>query len=314
VEQIGNELHVSYSDREINKVLEGIGESIVPFSRHFSQNEEFFIKMERDVTIPHLPIHHDVREPKPDGDYLQGIREVVTQLSDTAPQILKELIYFFDPSEIMRPCFFKIYRVEDECYLYLLRIDLMMKPAEGFVIERGTNDRTPRYRTHKLFLEPMIIPLAEVQKIEGKVKGFLIKQTISDTWIGELGRGYMVQGIWIDLDLTRFFTRLFVPKGRKIYPFFPFICKYKTLCHSVIDLGSDGRRNAVPHLHRAMQFLLPSMTRIQTVMKNVSFSEDMAFFLDLKSKVPEIWYEPWKSTTVESYLNESDMREFKIYD
>lgn len=314
MEQIGNKLNVSYSDRDINGLLEGIGDRTAPFSRHYSQNEDFFLKLERDFTLPHLPIHHDVREPKPDREYLQSIRAVISELAELAPQVLKEMIYFFDPSEILRPCFFKVYRVEDECYLYLLRIDLQMRPAEGTVVERGTNDVTPRYSSRKLFLEPLIIPLEEVLKDEGKVKGFRIRQTISETWIGEQGRGYMLHGIWMDLDLTRFFSRLFLPKGKKTYPFFPFLCKFKTVCQSVIHLDPAGRRNAVPYLHRAVQFLLPSMARIQLVMKNVSFTEDMPFFIDFKARVPEIWYEPWKDMRVETYLNEAEMREFRVED
>jgi hypothetical protein len=314
VEQIGNKLSVSYSDRDINGLLEGIGDRTAQFTRHYSQNEDFFLKLERDFTVPHLPIHHDVREPKPDREYLQGLRAVISELAGLAPQVLKEMIYFFDPSEILRPCFFKVYRVEDEHYLYLLRIDLQMRPAEGTAIERGTNDVTPRYTSRKLFMEPLIIPLDDVLKDEGKVKGFVIKQTISETWIGEQGRGYMLHGIWMDLDLTRFFSRLFLPKGKKTYPFFPFICKFKTVCQSVIHLDPAGRRNAVPYLHRVIQFLLPSMARIQLMMKNVSFTEDMPFFIDFKARVPEIWYEPWRDIKVEAYLNESEMREFRVED
>jgi hypothetical protein len=49
-------------------------------------------------------------------------------------------------------------------------------------------------------------------------------------------------------------------------------------------------------------------------MKNASFSEELPFFRELKGKVPPAWYEPWKNIRVEAYLNDSEMREFRIED
>ena len=34
--------------------------------------------------------------------------------------------------------------------------------------------------------------------------------------------------------------------------------------------------------------------------------------LELKGKVPESWFEAWKGVKVEAYLNDADMREFRI--
>ena len=312
MEQISNEIRIGYSDPDINAILDKIGGKTHPFTRHFSQGEEFFLKLEEEFAVPHFPIHHDVRNPKPSEEYLGILKTVMNQLARLAPQVFGDLAYFFDPSEIMRPCFYKIYRIEDSHYLYMLRLDLMIKSTDSTVIERGTNDITAHYSSRKLFLETVVIPLAEVVRSDGRIKALKIKQTISQTWIGESGRGYFVQGIWMDMDLTKFFSKLFLPKGRRIYPYYPYLCKYKTVCQSVIELSSEGRKANIPYLHRAIQFLSPLIEKIQSALKNTSFSEELGIFLELKTKVPEAWYAPWKGIRLEAYLNESDMKEFLI--
>ena len=315
MEQISNEIGVGYSDRDINAILEAIGRDPRPYTRHFSQGEDFFLKLENEFTVPHFPIHHDVRRAEPSAEYLGVLSKVLDQVAGLAPQALKGLTYFFDPAEILRPCFYKLYRIEDSSYLYLLRVDLAMKSSDSTVVHRGTNDTTAMYRSRKLFLENTVIPLSDVLRDEdGRAKAFRVRQTISQTWIGEFGRGYFQQGIWMDLDLTRFFSRLFLPVGRKTYPFYPFLCKYKTVCQSVIDLSPEGRTTTMPSLHRAIGFLLPAMEAIQSEMRHGGFAEDMKIFRDLKARVPEAWYAPWEGIRVESYLNESEMKEFRIED
>ena len=186
--------------------------------------------------------------------------------------------------------------------------------VDSAVLERGTNDRTPHYRSRRLFLEDTIIPVHEVVRQEGKIKAFRIRQTISQTWIGEHGRGYFVQGIWMDLDLTKFFTRLFLPRNKRTYPYYPYLCKYKTVCQSGVDLSPSGRRTAVPWLHRSLGFILPFMEEIQAEIKNQAFSEDMPIFLRLKQQVPPAWYDAWKDLKVEAYLNDADMKEYRVDD
>ena len=312
MEQISNEIRVTYSDREIGGLLNGIGEHQRSFSRHFSQSEDFFILLDGEYTVPHMPIHHDVRQHQPRAEYLAALKQVVAQVIRLAPQVLKDLSYFFDPAEILRPCFYRVYQIDESWYLYLLRADLTMRAAESSVIERGTNDTTPLYKSSRLFLEPTVLPLSGILREDGAEKSFRIRQTISQTWIGEQGRGYFIQGIWMDADLTKFFSKLFLPAGKKTYPFYPYVCKYKTVCQSLIALSPESRDALVPFLHRSLSFLAPAMERIQEEMKNASFSEEMPFFQKLKEKVPPAWYEPWKDIRVEAYLNDSEMREFRI--
>jgi hypothetical protein len=312
VEQISNEIRVGYADVAMNGLLGAIGGEKRPFDRRFSQGEDFFLHLEEPLSIPHFHIHHDVRQPEPSPQYVSSLRTVTEQIAQRAPQVLKGLTYFFDPTEILRPSFYHVYRIGESLFLYMLRVDLVMRATESRVIERGTNDLTPAYATNHLFLEASIIPLAEVVRQGDRVEGFRVRQTISQTWIGEFGRGYFQQGIWMDADLTKFFSKLFLPVNKKTYPYYPYQCRYKTVCQSIIGLDPESRAKAVPLLQRSLGFLLPEMERIQAEMKNTTFTEQMEIFKELKGRIPAEWYEPWAPVRVEVYLNEAEMREFRI--
>jgi hypothetical protein len=314
VEQLTNEISVGYSDPDINALIASIGDASAGFTRHFNHGEDFFLKLEKEFSVPHFPVHHDVRIAEPGPEYLRSLRPVIGEIAGLAPQVLKGLTYFFDPTETLRPNFFQVFRMGDSLYLYLLRLDLALKPSAGTVTERGGNDITPRYRARNLFMEPVVLPLDEVVVRDGRTVSFKVRQTISQTWIGERGRGYFVQGIWMDMDLTRFFSRLLLPAGAKTYPFFPFLCKYKTICRSLIDLAPRERHEAVPELHRAIGFLAPAMEEIQAALKESGFAEDIPIFTGLKENIPEDWYAALRSVRITAYLNEAEMREFLVED
>jgi hypothetical protein len=308
-----NEIRLSYSDPEMDALLAGVGDESRPFSRHFNQSEDFFLLLEDEYAVPHLSIHHDVRLPRPSPAYIAGLLKVTEELAHLAPQVFKGLTYFFNPVETLRPSFYQLYTVENRSYLFLLRVDLMMHDSESTVVERGTSDTTPHYRSRRLFLEAALVPLAGVARGGEGAGSFRVLQTISETWIGERGRGYFREGIWMDADLTKFFSRLFLPPDRKIYPYYPYPCKYQTLCLFPVRMSPRERQAFVPSLHRSLEFLLPVMTRVEREMR-AGFSEKMDFFLELKQKIPPDWFDPWKSIRVEAYLNESEKKEFRIED
>ena len=180
--------------------------------------------LEAPYTVPSLPIHHDVHQPVPSAAYLSAIREALDGIMGLAPQVFHGLSWFFDQTEILRPCFRRAYRDGDDAFLYLLRLDLAMRPGEGTVLERGTSDAKPRWASRKLFVEPAPVPLAGTQDAGGE-RAFAVKQTISDTYLGEVGPAfagsYDREGVWMDPRLTRFFSWLLLPSGPVPSPVLP---------------------------------------------------------------------------------------------
>lgn len=314
MEQLLNEIRISYIDSSINELLSSIpeGAANAPYAMRYNHGEEFFITLDSPVMVPHLPIHHDIRRPVPDAPYIHAVRDVVRQLAEALPECFAGLTYFFDPGEVLKPCLYRLYRVEDNIYLYLLRLDLLPRPLESEMIEPGTNDRTQAYAARKLYLESEIIPLEAVMSENGRVRAFRIKQIISQTWIGETGKGYLVRGIWMDSDLSKFFTKLFLPAGTRIYPYYPLFCKYKTVCAAAPVLSSDGRRNLIPVLHHALTFILPEIGRIQDSLRHDSFSEKLPAYVELRERIPAEWTAFLGRFSTRSYLNESERKEFTL--
>ena len=310
----GIRISASHIDSEINSLVSGAQSTPSTYTRHFNQNEEFFIKSSTEFEVSSLPIHHDVNIPKPERVYQDGLLRILDQLLEIVPEVFLGLTYFFDPAEIMKPRFYRIYTIDDTQYLYLFQIDLICRTQEAEVLQKGTNDTTPMYRTQNLYIDALYIPLEEVTFSGSDQGNFTVKQTLSETWIGETGRGYFAKGIWIDDDLTKFFTRLLIPAGKRIYPYYPFVCRYKTICHALINFEPSSREAALPHFHRAVGYLLPAFDRIQQELRDKSFSEELSIFQKLKSEVPSEWYDPFDNLAVERYLNSSEMREFRIDD
>jgi hypothetical protein len=241
-----------------------------------------------------------------------SMRELIRRIAALIPQSFQGLTYYFDPAENLKPCFYRLYKIEEAVYLYLLRLDLAYRPFENSLVAPGTNDRTAVYTTRRLYVESEIIPLETVSWLDGRASSFMIRQLVSNTWIGETGRGYLVRGIWMDSGLTKFFSKLVLPEGVKSYPFYPLFCKYKTVCASAPVLRPEYRRKALPLLHRTIAFLGPEMDKIQNSLKNSEFSDKMPLFAELRGKVPESWSEIFRGYATKPYLNERDMKEFSL--
>jgi hypothetical protein len=316
VQQLAREISIGWADPGLNETLASIGAEPRPFTRHFNQFGDPFLMLQTPYTVPGLPIHHDVRQPRPSSAYLAGIREALCGIVGHAPQVFNGLTWFFDRSEIFRPCFYRVIRDEAEAFLYLLRLDLAMRPAEGSVMERGTSDVKPRWTSRKLFVESTLVPLADAAAADDGVGGFAVPQSISDTYLGEIGSSmagsYDRQGVWMDPRLTRFFSWLLLPSGPDLYPLLPFPCRYGTVCEMPLDLSAYGCRAAVTPLRRALGFLVPAMPRIEAALRGTEFSPKMDIFQELKREVPEAWYEPWRGARVEAYLNENDRKEYRL--
>jgi hypothetical protein len=278
------------------------GAALRPF---FNQNEELFVELEAPVVVPSLSIHHDVRLYRPNPAYAAAALKLVEQLVDRAPGLFEDVTYYFDPSDVLRLKFFQPCGIEAHRYLYMQTIDLAYRAQEHEVLVKGTNDLTPEYRTSRLFVEGLLLPLSGSS-------GYQVRETFSQTWLGERGRGYFVQGIWIDHDLTKFFSKLFLPRGLKVYPFFPFVCRYRAICETLLDFGQEERRKRLDDLHRALQFIGPATQRIQQELRQTSFSEDLPLFQELKRKLPPRWNSFYNKLRITAYLNDRDMKEFRV--
>ncbi len=312
MDQILSEIRLHFTDQQLNDQLKRLVCDDTDYPRHFTQSEDFFIRLPSTYRVPHLAIHHDFSKSKPENDYLEKIRDVVRQLGAIAPSVFADLTYLFDPAEILRPGFFHLYRIGDRTYLYLLRIDLHFRPHAQTLLDKGSNDTTPEYETDQLYIEADFIPLEQVMVEEGKIRAFRIRQSVSQTWIGETGRGYFVQGIWLDRELTKFFSKLFLPVGARTYPYYPYTCKYRAICHSVLDVRPEQRKKGLPMHHRVCEFLAPHMGEIQEALRTEEFSEQLDTFKKLKLIVPNEWQAAWNGLKLSAYLNDYEMKEFKV--
>lgn len=314
MEAVLNEIRLGYSDPQINALAASASEDARDslYGMKFSQNEEYFLELPRDIEVPRFPIHHDVRLRNPSEAYLEPLRATLRQLAILLPGTFRDLTHLFDPADILKPAFFHLYKVQESIYLYVLRIDLLNRALETELVEPGSNEETPAYRTRRLYLESELIPLEGIEREEGRVRAFRIHQLVSNTWIGETGKGYQLRGIWMDADLSKFFSKLFLPEDKRVYPFLPFFCKYKTVCSFVPVPEGSARKKALPVLHRALGFLGPEMERIQDILKGSSFSESNEEFRELRGRIPPAWKELYREVSIYPYLNARDQKEFEL--
>jgi hypothetical protein len=306
---------VRYSDPEINAVLSESTEAPLRASRHFSHTGDFFLRFSEPIEVPSYPIHHDSAQDEPAPELRDAVRTVLTQIHDRAPELLVGLTHIFDPSDISHPVLVRFFRVEKQPYAFLVRFDFEYRPRHNELIERTNNTRTASFRTRDLFVEMDLVPIRSAERTDGKVTALSVEQSVSETWIGETGRGYMRSGIWLDRDLSLFFSKLFSPTELRTYPYQIFTCKYRSIAHSAFYLRFADLRKSVPLLHKARVFLLPRMREIEASLRSVAqngFNENLPQFRVMKKLVSDDWQEIWRNFDLEVYLNDDDKREFRL--
>lgn len=283
-----------------------------PGTLYFNKGEELYLILGNEYEVPSFPIHHDVRNKAPQADYLEKLKSVLVQLAELCPCLLEGLNYSFDPTDTLKAVFFSVYRIEGQNYLYVLKIDLGPRHGTMRLVSPGSNDHTPVWRSNKLFIDSELIPVSEMTKTS---EGYLISpmQSISETWIGETGRGYFVQGIWLDRDLTKFFSKLFTPQGKKLYPYYPFNCRFRAVCATVVLLGPEGRRQSLADLHVARSFIEKHMGSIEDALHKSEFREDLETFISLRAMVGSTRItDHQNSLSVRAYLNIEDEKEYEL--
>jgi hypothetical protein len=315
MEQLLNEIKVPFLDKEINRMIAAIPEAVsgsVP-SAHYNQHEDLFVLLDSDFVVPRLPVHHDMAVAEPEPAYIAAVRDVVKRLIERMPAAFQGLTYYFDPTETFKLPFFRLYKVEDSVYIYLLRIDINCHSLDSEIIEPGQGNHSAVYKSNRIFAESILLPLESVSWEDGQVRSFRIRQLVSNTYMGEEGRTYFGKlGIWKDSALTKFFSRLVLPEGVRTYPFFPLSCKYRTVCAEVPFLGPHFRKKALPLLHRAISFLSPEMAKIENSLKSGEFSDKMPLFAELRGRIPAAWKESFQGYSSRPYLNDRDMKEFAL--
>ena len=311
MDQILNVISISQTYNEIDKIIENCKEQNA-YTMHFSQNEDFFLKIKKTVIIPPFKVHHDINNPYPDDEYMTSLISIMEELLPFINCIVADTAYFFDPAEPLRPVFYKLYNFEEKYYLYLVRFDLSFKPHDCEIIEKGDNDITHKFSTENIFLDIDILPIEKLTERDTNTTDYFIKQSISRTWIGETGRGYFIQGIWMDNDLTKFFTNIFLPENILSYPYYPFICKYRTLTHFPLQFDPLYRGKHVAILDRSYNCLLPFMREIEKVFKDSVFDKEMDIYKNIKEKIDTNWYNDFSSLKIDRYLNNHGMKEYEI--
>src|SRR3972149_1984750 len=123
MEERSNSITIHYTNEKINKAL-SVPANPGNYTRHFTQTEDFFLQLASEYVIPRFVIHHNIDKKEPDAGYLAGIETLLERLLNLAPDVLSGLTYVFDPEEIFKPCFYKLYKTQGRSFLYLLRLDL----------------------------------------------------------------------------------------------------------------------------------------------------------------------------------------------
>lgn len=311
MDQSGDRIFIYHTDPEMDRLLlgNGLGQSS---TCHFSQNEDFFLKLAEEIVIPSLPIHHDVRLKTPDSRSRTKIQGIIVQLVRLIPETFAGMRWYFDATETLCLDFFQILTSCGETYLSIMRIDLTFRSSMARLITAGTNDQTAHYATNRLFIEADIITLRSYQENQQGQFEFRINQTVSGTWVGETGRGYFVMGIWLDRELTKFFSRLFQPKGKRLYPYYPLNCRFQAVCFQPYDLSLLGRQRAVALLQSCRRVIEPRIRDIEAALRKENFSEELPGFKIIQQTIsPELiaYFQP---LSIQSYLNQDDFKEYEL--
>lgn len=299
-------------DPEVSRCLKGLDSQVPLLDRRFTQQEDFFLVLDRPVVVEAFGIHHDVHNLLPSERYLHVVRSAVKAWSEQVPGIFHGLSWFFDPKDLFHPLFVQVFTARDKRYLFLLRADLTFRGRHGEILERGGNDTTPRYSTRCLFLESEVLPLESLETLGGERRVSLTK-LFPFTWQGEEGRGYFVTGRWLDQEITKLLSRAALAPGVKSFPCYPLRCRYETLSSRCLNPGFTGRQRAAAVLSAAWPLVSVWADRIQSELRDDPFREDHPLVAALREDWAGRLENAWGAFRTEAYLNESEQKEYRYY-
>ena len=300
-----NRIDVSCTDERVNSILSRNADVTytVPHTFCYNQNEDQFAFLDQSIAIPSLPVHHTMNNPVPPDGYTDMIAQLCADLMRLAPHLIAGATWYFDPVDIHTPTFYRIIRVEDTDYLYLLLVDLTCRPLDSEVTEEGTNNRTHAYKTDRLYFECDYFPIQTIDEENGIIS---LKQSIPVTWKGEAGQGYMIHGIWMDADINKFFSKLILPALKRNYPYYPVNCKQHCVSMNAFGLESPAL------LHEIRALIEPALPSILHDLQTATFSETLPLFIQLKKNIPARLGRMWDNLTVRVILNSRDQKEYIV--
>jgi len=280
--------------------------------RCFTQDEELFVQLKEPLLVPSLAIHHEVTKMTPSAEYGGLIQQLTSDLAQRLPALFSGLTWFFDPRDTLHPLFLQVLGAKEKRYLYCLRVDLTWRARFCEVLERGSNSRTPTYSTRSLFIESEVLPLASLDSSTSEKRLHLAK-LFRNTWKGEAGRRYHVEGQWIDQDITKFVTRAVLSPGRKTFPFYPLRCRFNTLSATCIDLDPQGRRKAATILELTWNQLASLAPEIQNRLQEFPFTEEDPLFLQARQACQPLVEPRLGNYQLEPYLNAHEQKEYRFH-
>ena len=192
-----------------------------------------------------------------------------------------------------------------------MRLDLNIRLSDSMIVQQGTNDTTPEFNTDKLYFESLIIPIdkPDFNSSGGEIP---IHRLFNSTWIGETGTGYHINGQWIDREATKMLSALYLPEDMRTYPYYPFRCDFNTVALAPPDLTLRGRKRLLTYLHKSLSMITTDIPVIEETLKKENFSKSLPAYSKLKKAIPDEWTKIWSSLKISPYLNENEMKEYKL--
>lgn len=300
------------SDAEVTGRLKNLETRSVPLDRRFTQQEDFFLLLDRPYTVESFSIHHNVHDPEPPLEYLQVLRSVVQAWTDQVPDVFVGFSWFFDPKDLFHPLFVQVLSGKEKKYLLLLRPDLTLRGRYSEVLTKGGNATTARYSTRHLFLESEVVPI-EVFETTEKQRTITLQKLFPFTWMGEEGRGYFTTGRWLDQELTKLLSRAALAPGVRSFPYCPLRCRYETLASRVVTPTPEGRRRAAAALDSALPLVAPWASQLQERLRDDPYRDDHPLLAELRQDWAGRLEKRWGDFRLEPYLNEQEQKEYRYH-
>ncbi len=296
-----------HGDPSIDSCLSAVRSKTIDATPHFTFDENFILRPEDPLDVPSLPIHHDVRVSEVPHELSGRLATAIARIVERLPGLFKGCRYIFDPARPLQPVFYRIIPGPARSYVYLLRINLEFMPSIHHVIEKGSNDFSPAYRTSQLPVDALILP---VEHADDDV--IQLKRYVTSTWRGETGRGYLTQGIWIDRDFAKFLSGIMIPSGHRLYPWFPVSARYNSISYAPVDQDPENIDRTIQHVALIESFFSPHMEKIESILHKGDTEKAADLAKDLYSAFPEDARAVYRKTYSRPYLNEFEQKEYRI--